>query len=66
MPVRNIKNYSAVVAVGAALGLGVAAPASASDPPVRALHIASGAAGEGVLWALSADSSGKVLRDTDM
>ena len=63
MPVRNIKSYIAVVGAAAALGLGVAASASASASaaPVRALHIASGASGEGVLWALPTASGGEVL-----
>jgi len=63
MSVRNIKSYIAVVAAAAALGLGVAAPASASasDTPVSALHIASGASGEGVLWALATSSGGEVI-----
>ena len=61
MPVRNIKSYIGVVAAASALGLGVAVPASASAAPVRALHVASGASGEGVLWALPAASGGEVL-----
>ena len=61
MSVRNIKSYIAVVAAAAALGLGVAAPASAWDTPVSALHIASGASGEGVLWALATSSGGEVI-----
>jgi hypothetical protein len=71
MPVRNIKSYIAVGAAAAALGLGVAVPASAvpasavpasaSAAPVRALHVASGASGEGVLWALPTASGGEVL-----
>jgi hypothetical protein len=63
MSVRNIKSYIAVVAAAAALGLGLAAPASAPAPDasVRALHIASGASGEGVLWALATRSGGEVI-----
>jgi hypothetical protein len=60
MPTRNIKNYIAVVAATAALGLGAAAPAaaSASDGSVRAL---TGASGEGVLWAIPSVSGGEVF-----
>jgi hypothetical protein len=61
MSMRNIKSYIAVVAAATALGLGVAAPASASDGSVRALHIASGASGEGVLGALATRSGGEVI-----
>jgi hypothetical protein len=63
MRVRNIKSYIAVAAAAAALGLGVAAPASASDAPARALHIASGTSGEGVLWALPTRSGGEVIAE---
>ena len=74
MPTRNIKNYTAIVAVTAALGLGAAAPVaatlglgaaapvaiSASDGSVRT-H--SDAISQGVLGAIGTRDGGEVMPD---
>ena len=47
MPARNIKNYIAVVAAAAAIGLGAAAPAAASVGSAAPSAPATGAGGRG-------------------